>query len=115
MVPNESEMWGTLSHPENRSPVWRGHNSAFMSHSSSDGFSIDVRPNLGTLVISGMVILEVLTEGGPVLVSLDLRAGIDSGPQHLVHAQSKAIPISTCLELPEESENKDVVLRQQMV
>ena len=61
------------------------YNSAF-SNTDSDGFSIDVPPKVGTLALSGIVILEVLTESGPALVSLDLRPRTGRPPRVLTES-----------------------------
>lgn len=48
---------------------------AFSRNSKSDGFSIDVKPNLQTLLASGIVLVHVLTLEGPALLWLRLVPG----------------------------------------
>jgi hypothetical protein len=43
--------------------------------SSSDGFAIDVKPTLRTILMSGIIVAKVATMGGPALLMLDARKG----------------------------------------
>ena len=55
--------------------ITRGpYNKMFMRR-GPDGFSIDVKPDLRTLVSSGIIFLKVSTVEGSSLICLDLRGG----------------------------------------
>ncbi|KAK1845494.1 hypothetical protein CCHR01_11869 [Colletotrichum chrysophilum] len=60
---------------------------AFSRCSEIDGFSIDVKPNLRTLLASGIILIDVLTLEGPALLWLRLVPGY-RGP-NTVHPSSK--------------------------
>ncbi|KAH9234418.1 hypothetical protein K456DRAFT_52721 [Colletotrichum gloeosporioides 23] len=50
------------------------YNSVFSWGEELDtGFSIDVQPTVRTLFASGIIVLEVLSSGGPALICIDLR------------------------------------------
>jgi hypothetical protein len=115
--------------------ILRGpYNSAF-SNTGAEGFSIDVKPTIGTLFVSGLLVLEVLMESGSALVCLDLRpqvtAGEDddvagrgniavrmaqTGRKRMVHGQYLPFLALACKDVPHQGETeKDIVFRQQWV
>ncbi|CEF77623.1 unnamed protein product [Fusarium graminearum] len=115
--------------------ILRGpYNSAF-SNTGAEGFSIDVKPNIGTLFVSGLLVLEVLMESGPALVCLDLRPQVTAGEgddsangdnhgnmpvrvskNRMVHGQRTPFYALACKNVPQRGEaEKDIVFRQQLV
>ncbi|EKJ73106.1 hypothetical protein FPSE_06719 [Fusarium pseudograminearum CS3096] len=110
------------------------YNSAF-SNTGADGFSVDVKPKIGTLFVSGLLVLEVLMESGPALVCLDIRPHITAGENNeategahrgdipvqvsrnrMVHAQRVPLYALACKDVPQQDEaEKDIVFRQQWV
>ncbi|KAK4204823.1 hypothetical protein QBC40DRAFT_164201 [Triangularia verruculosa] len=51
------------------------YNKAFLNQSSGDGFSIDCPLHMKTLLLSGLIMLKVVTPRGHALVCLDARRG----------------------------------------
>jgi len=103
-------------------------------HGDADGFSIDAKPTIGTLAISGILVLEVLAEWGPALICLDLRPqnsrqwgssrwwgstipGDDVGQsRRRVHSQRKLVQALACKDPPNETErDKDIVFQMQSI
>ncbi|KAK4454917.1 hypothetical protein QBC34DRAFT_490050 [Podospora aff. communis PSN243] len=105
--------------------------NGMFARSDSGGFSIDVKPTIGILVASGFLVVQVLTERGPALVCLDLRAHgsriLDNNPngpampdlqdrQCMVHDQRNKVLMLACRDLGDEGErDKDVVFRTQYI
>jgi hypothetical protein len=82
------------------------YNMPFRSQ-MSDGFSIDVKPELKTLLLSGIIVLKVATPGGPALVCLDVRkrpgnrlVGIDH-----FHSHTEGDNVLVCRDPPMKGES----------
>ncbi|CAG7561793.1 unnamed protein product [Fusarium equiseti] len=98
------------------------YNSAF-ANTDSEGFSVDIKPNIGTLFVSGLVVLEVLKENGSALVCLDLRPEVittygarnkAASRRRIVHGQRDACFVLACMDPPQEGESeKDITFRWQ--
>lgn len=93
------------------------HNSIFARRqgSGSPGFSIDVKPQLRTLLASGLIFVKVLMRKEPTLVCLDFRAGGGkegrSGTRHRDNLSSGDIH---CRYPPGRGDRvQDLVLNQQ--
>ncbi|RGP77373.1 hypothetical protein FLONG3_4512 [Fusarium longipes] len=115
--------------------VLRGPYNNVFSNKGAEGFSVDVKPNVGTLFASGLIVLEVLLESGSALVCLDLRPQLttldgdnsneltrpnigSTGPskQRIVHRQREPYRVLACKNPPLLGESeKDVVFRQQLL
>ncbi|KAJ4129127.1 hypothetical protein NW768_007660 [Fusarium equiseti] len=104
---------------EHASPLkLRGpYNSAF-ANSRSEGLSVDVKPKVSTLFVSGMIILEVLKESGSALISLDLRPQITTNDeeiddamsrQRIVHRQDTACLVLACTDPPQEGKRRRIL------
>jgi hypothetical protein len=107
---------------ENELPLkFRGPYNSVFANAESEGFSVDVKPKMGTLFVSGLIILEVLTEGGSALVCLDLRSRVITdggqineamGRRRVVHGQHDACLVLACTDPPQEGEiDKDITFR----
>lgn len=107
---------------ENELPLkFRGPYNSVFANAESEGFSVDVKPKIGTLFVSGLIILEVLTEGGPALVCLDLRSQVitEDGEinyamsrRRIVHGQHNKCLVLACTNPPQEGEvEKDITFR----
>ncbi|RFN43153.1 hypothetical protein FIE12Z_12604 [Fusarium flagelliforme] len=98
------------------------YNSAF-ANTDSEGFSVDIKPNIGTMFVSGLVVLEVLKESGSALVCLDLRPEViteygarnkAASRRRIVHGQRDACLVLACTDPPQEGEiEKDITFRWQ--
>lgn len=121
---NEQEIIMHLLSLEDEMPLsTKGPYDSVFSGTSGVGFSIDVQPKIGTLVASGLLVIEVLTEQGPALVCLDTRERIQVQRQpweaerllgdsyaemtqlcrsRVVHSQSRGTSWLVCLEPPGE-------------
>lgn len=107
---------------ENELPLkLRGPYNSVFANAESEGFSVDVKPKIGTLFVSGLIILEVLTEGGSALVCLDLRSRVitEDGEinyamsrRRIVHVQHNRCFVLACTNPPQEGEvEKDITFR----
>ncbi|ROV97289.1 hypothetical protein VSDG_04822 [Cytospora chrysosperma] len=77
---NEQLIIAKLLHDERGASVLktRGpYNKVFLQRGSNDGFSIDCPLHLTTLLLSGLIMLKVVTPRGQALVCLDARRGTD--------------------------------------
>jgi len=77
---NEQLIMAKLLHDERGGTLLktRGpYNKAFLRRDSNDGFSIDSPPQMRTLLLSGLIMLKVVTPRGPALVCLDARRGTE--------------------------------------
>ena len=82
---------------------------------SEDGFAIDIKAEMRTLISSGIIAIKVTTAEGPALVCLDLRPGLPgrAGIQHLDSLEKDDVVIG-CSERPEVfDEDQEVPLRSQ--
>ncbi|KAF6835423.1 hypothetical protein CPLU01_04294 [Colletotrichum plurivorum] len=92
----------------------KGPFNRLFTRRSTDGFSIDVKMELRTLVASGIIVVKVATHMGPALVCLDIRTGAD-GRFMVKHDDGprKAERILGCFEFPEAfNEKEDVPLQE---
>ncbi|KAJ4002776.1 hypothetical protein NW752_009430 [Fusarium irregulare] len=107
---------------ENELPLkLRGPYNSVFANDDSEGFSVDIKPKMGTLFVSGLIILEVLTEGGSALVCLDLRSQVITddgqinaamGRRRIVHGQHAACLVLACTDPTQEGEvDKDITFR----
>jgi hypothetical protein len=55
--------------------ITKGPYNKMFTRKGDDGFSIDVKPEVGTLVASGLIFVKVSMSRGTALVCLDLRIG----------------------------------------
>ncbi|KAF5026462.1 hypothetical protein F66182_1449 [Fusarium sp. NRRL 66182] len=131
---NEQDIIMHLLSSEKEIPlVLRGPYNNVFSNRGAEGFSVDVKPSIGTLFVSGLIVLEVLLESGSALVCLDLRPQVTTldgdedgewarptigaiGPskQRMVHRQHEPCRVLACKDPPHPAESdKDVVFRQQ--
>jgi len=118
---------------EDELPIFtKGPYNRVFSRGDYDGFSIDVKPTIGTLVASGILVVQVLTEWGPALVCLDLRAHgsvlfhdePESLPgsnhhhdrQRMVHDQRRMVLRLVCKDPPTDADiKKDIVFQRQYI
>ncbi|KAF6835378.1 hypothetical protein CMUS01_05791 [Colletotrichum musicola] len=80
-----------------------------------DGFSIDVKMELRTLVASGIIVVKVATHMGPALVCLDIRRGVDGRsiiPHY--HSAEKDERILGCFEFPDTLEKDEEIPLQEL-
>lgn len=99
-----------LSIDNKASLVTRGPFNSVFKLQGSDGFSIDVQPTLKTLFAGGIIVLEVISPGGPVLVCLDLRVEVDT--VIIPHNKPLDVLIPTCLDgFNGPEEHRDLVFR----
>lgn len=76
-----------------------------------DGFSIDVKPELHTLLFSGFVILKVSTDYGLRLVCLDIRKGTDYAPFSHSHQADKEERVLASVNYPKKGEDSAVAMK----
>jgi hypothetical protein len=77
------------------------YNTTFVRGAES-GFSIDVKPKLRTMLLSGLVVVKVATIRGPALVSLSVRKGrAYVGFDHSYHGSDKESHLA-CVQLPQK-------------
>lgn len=81
---NEQLIMAKLLHDEGKGGVGGSvlkicgpYNSVFRRRSTGEGFSIDIPMTTGTLLLSGLTLLKVVTPRGHALVCLDSRRGAD--------------------------------------
>ncbi|KAI1206714.1 uncharacterized protein F4807DRAFT_220998 [Annulohypoxylon truncatum] len=77
---NEQFIIAKLLHDERGGGVLktRGpYNKVFLQHGSDEGFSIDCPLHMTTLLLSGLIMLKVVTPRGHALVCLDARRGTE--------------------------------------
>jgi len=101
----------------------RGPYNSTFANTDSEGFSVDIKPNIGTLFVSGIVVLEVLKENGSALVCLDLRPEViteygarnkAASRRRIIHGQRDACFVLACTDPPQEGEiEKDITFRWQ--
>jgi hypothetical protein len=86
----------------------RGPYNKVFSRRADDGFSIDRMIELGTMMLTGIIVDEVLTQLGPALVCLDVRPGVEYGA--FVHSQEEDEEEEklACVEPPSRSDDKVV-------
>ncbi|KAG5772036.1 hypothetical protein H9Q72_001649 [Fusarium xylarioides] len=134
-LPEQNILMHLLSSEREAPLVFRGPYNNVFSNTGAEGFSVDVKPTVGTLFASGLIVLEVLLESGSGLVCLDIRphvtavnsgtgeSGYDlemishgSSRQRMVHRQRKQCRVLACKDppLPDETD-KDILFRQQLL
>ncbi|RBR07079.1 uncharacterized protein FIESC28_10825 [Fusarium coffeatum] len=101
----------------------RGPYNGVFAKTGSEGFSVDIKPKMGTLFVSGLVILEVMMESGSALVCLDLRPqnitndrerDDATGRRRIVHGQREACLVLACRIPRQEGEiERDITFRWQ--
>ncbi|CVL08049.1 uncharacterized protein FMAN_09641 [Fusarium mangiferae] len=138
-LPEQNIIMHLLSSERETPLVFRGPYNNVFSNTGAEGFSVDVKPTVGTLFASGLIVLEVLVESGSALVCLDLRpvvTTIDSdtegnshnpsirgyqvvdrlGKQRMVHRQRKPCRVLACKDPPIQDETeKDILFRKQVL
>lgn len=138
-LPEQNIIMHLLSSERETPLVFRGPYNNVFSNTRAEGFSVDVKPTVGTLFASGLIVLEVLVESGSALVCLDLRpvvTTIDSdteGSRHnlsihgyqvvdglrkqrMVHRQRKPCRVLACKDPPLQDETeKDILFRKQVL
>lgn len=115
---------------EDETPVvTKGPYNGLFSRKDQNGFSIDVKATVGTLLESGLLVLKVSAESGPALICLDLRfrrsgaytaddeeSGDFELPRHIVHSQGQAVMAMVCLDPPDYNDkSRDVIFRRQKI
>ncbi|PNP79808.1 hypothetical protein FNYG_06901 [Fusarium nygamai] len=134
-LPEQSIIMHLLSSEKETPLVFRGPYNNVFSNTGAEGFSVDVKPTVGTLFASGLIVLEVLLESGSALVCLDIRPHVTAmnsntegsgyeletiahglSKQRMVHRQREQCRVLACKDppLPDEME-KDIVFRQQLL
>ncbi|CAM1508687.1 Fc.00g055350.m01.CDS01 [Cosmosporella sp. VM-42] len=78
----------------------------------NDGFSIDVRPELHTLLFSGIVLLKVSTNRGLGVVCLSVRKGTDYIPFIHSHREDEEEWNLASINYPNKTEKNDVILKR---
>ncbi|KAF6817576.1 hypothetical protein CSOJ01_02286 [Colletotrichum sojae] len=80
-----------------------------------DGFSIDVKMELRTLIASGIIVVKMATHMGPALVCLDIRRGVDGRSiiRHYHSAQENERVLG-CFEFPEAFEKDGEIPLQEL-
>jgi hypothetical protein len=87
-------------------------NSVFMRR-DAHGFSIDCKPEMSTLLASGLIFFKVLAGKEPALVCLDLRAGATKGRSSIRHSGSMGSDDIFCRYPPNKADRvQDIVLNQ---
>ncbi|KAL0929324.1 uncharacterized protein CTRU02_215730 [Colletotrichum truncatum] len=88
----------------------KGPFNRLFSRRYDDGFSIDVKMELRTLVASGIIVIKVATNMGPGLVCLDVRRGA-YGRSVIQHYDSpeKDEHVLGCFEFPEAFEDNEEI------
>ncbi|KAH7012564.1 uncharacterized protein B0I36DRAFT_339684 [Microdochium trichocladiopsis] len=91
------------------------HNSVFMRRAGpAEGFSIDVKPQMRTLLGAGLIFVKVLLRKEPTLVCLDFRAGLKEGRSSIRHKGTLEHTDIHCRYPPGAGDRvQDVVLNQQ--
>lgn len=101
-----------LSTQDENNLMTRGPFNKPFRNTDKEGFSIDVKPELETLISCGLIPLKISTLQGPSLVSLDLTPG----PRRLTHADHSMTtwrPMDECLcclEPPAPGDERDATL-----
>ncbi|VUC31308.1 unnamed protein product [Clonostachys rosea] len=94
--------------------VTKGPFNSIFTRRKAEGFSIDCKPEVRTLLASGLILIKVLSSKEPALVCLDLRAGTKNGRVSIWHKGSRCEDQIFCRYPPNKGDRvQDVVLNQQ--
>ncbi|KAK3341820.1 hypothetical protein B0T25DRAFT_511238 [Lasiosphaeria hispida] len=87
-------------------------NTAFFRNAGWDGFSIDVKPELQTLLACGVIPLKVTMLRGPSLICLDLSPGRYrlTSADHSMRDSNAFDRALCCLDLPSSKDDADAPL-----
>ncbi|KDN63503.1 hypothetical protein CSUB01_11836, partial [Colletotrichum sublineola] len=90
--------------------ITKGPFNRTFTRRSNEGFSIDAKMELHTLVASGIIVLKVATQMGPALVCLDIRRGA-SGRSVIEHSDGPEDDeqLVGCFDFPEAFDKEDEV------
>ncbi|KAH7304219.1 hypothetical protein B0I35DRAFT_445714 [Stachybotrys elegans] len=93
--------------------VTKGPFNSIFTRRDAQGFSIDCKPEMRTLLASGIIFVKVLVGKEPALVCLDLRAGSTKGRSSIRHSGSMSSDDIFCRYPPNKGDRvQDVVLNQ---